>query len=174
VRASFVAGITNEALQALFERRPAPAGDMEPPPHRVEPGRVWVTRRNVFVDRIASAWLIRRFIDPRAEFKFVPARGYTPRPGELRFDMFEAEFTHEGDRCRFETLPPVRPDTDPPESSGRSSTTSTAKTQVRAGRSLRRGQPDRGRQRHLDDPARIERGAALFDDLYARFQQTPA
>ena len=67
-------------------------------------GRVWVTREGVYVDRIASAWLIRRFIDAEARFKFVPARGYAPAPGELRFDMFEAEFTHEGDRCTFEVL----------------------------------------------------------------------
>ena len=67
-------------------------------------GRTWVTRRGVFVDRIASAWLIRRFIDPAARFKFVAPEGYTPRRGELRFDMFEAEYTHEGDRCTFETL----------------------------------------------------------------------
>ena len=64
----------------------------------------WVTRSGVHVDRIGSAWLIRRFIDPGARFKFVPAKGYTPDPGELRFDMFEAEFTHEGDRCTFEVL----------------------------------------------------------------------
>jgi hypothetical protein len=67
-------------------------------------GRTWVTRTGVFVDRIGSAWLIRRFIDPEARFKFVPAKGYVPEPGELRFDMFEAEFTHEGDRCTFEVL----------------------------------------------------------------------
>ncbi|TDH59157.1 ChrB protein [Dankookia rubra] len=67
-------------------------------------GRVWVTRRGVYVDRIASAWLIRRFIDPEARFKFVPAKGYEPEPGELRFDMYEGEFTHEGDRCTFEVL----------------------------------------------------------------------
>jgi len=67
-------------------------------------GRTWVTRRGVFVDRIASAWLIKRFIDPAARFKFVTPEGYTPRKGELRFDMFEAEYTHEGDRCTFETL----------------------------------------------------------------------
>ena len=64
----------------------------------------WVTRQGVYVDRIASAWLIRRFIDPEARFKFVPAKGYSPGPGELRFDMFEAEFTHQGDRCTFEVL----------------------------------------------------------------------
>jgi hypothetical protein len=67
-------------------------------------GRVWVTRRGVFVDRIASAWLIRRFIDAAATFKFVAAEGYVPEAGELRFDMFEAEYTHEGDRCTFEAL----------------------------------------------------------------------
>ncbi len=67
-------------------------------------GRTWVTREGVHVDRIASAWLIRRFIDPAATFKFVRAKGYVPDPGELRFDMFEAEFTHEGDRCTFEVL----------------------------------------------------------------------
>src|SRR3546814_5136461 len=66
--------------------------------------RVWVTRRHVHVDRIASAWLIRRFIDPEASFKFVEGKGYVPEPDELRFDMADAEFTHEGDRCSFETL----------------------------------------------------------------------
>ena len=66
--------------------------------------RTWVTRKGIHVDRMASAWLIRRFIDPNARFKFVPAKGYQPEPGEIRFDMYEAEFTHEGDRCTFEVL----------------------------------------------------------------------
>src|SRR6185436_3607341 len=44
------------------------------------------------------------FIDPGAKLKFVPAKGYVPKPGELRFDMFDAEFTHVGDRCTFEVL----------------------------------------------------------------------
>src|SRR3546814_10037846 len=63
-----------------------------------------MTHRHVHVDRIASAWLIRRFIDPEASFKFVEGKGYVPEPDELRFDMADAEFTHEGDRCSFETL----------------------------------------------------------------------
>jgi len=67
-------------------------------------GRMWVTRKGIHVDRMGSAWLIRRFIDPGARFKFVPAKGYQPEPAELRFDMYEAEFTHEGDRCTFEVL----------------------------------------------------------------------
>ncbi len=67
-------------------------------------GKVWVTRETVQIDRIASAWLVRRFIDPAARFKFVPGRAYLPRTGEVRFDMFEGEYTHEGDRCTFEVL----------------------------------------------------------------------
>ena len=66
--------------------------------------RTWVTRKGIHVDRMGSAWLIRRFIDPGARFKFVPAKGYQPEPAELRFDMYEAEFTHEGDLCTFEVL----------------------------------------------------------------------
>lgn len=67
-------------------------------------GRTWVTRSGVHVDRIACAWLIRRFIDPEVRFKFVDGRSYAPAAGELRFDMADAEFTHEADRCSFETL----------------------------------------------------------------------
>jgi hypothetical protein len=66
--------------------------------------RTWVTRAGVHVDRIASAWLIRRFIDPEARFKFVPPSGYEPAKREIRFDMAQAEFTHEGDACTFEVL----------------------------------------------------------------------
>ncbi|MFZ5706111.1 MAG: chromate resistance protein ChrB domain-containing protein [Pseudomonadota bacterium] len=67
-------------------------------------GRTWVTRSGVHVDRIACAWLIRRFIDRDASFRFVDSRSHVPEPDELRFDMADAEFTHEGDRCSFETL----------------------------------------------------------------------
>lgn len=67
-------------------------------------GRIWVTRRDVHVDRIACSWLIRRFIDPDAIIHFVSGKGYVPKPGEVRFDMFEGEITHEGDRCSFEVL----------------------------------------------------------------------
>lgn len=64
----------------------------------------WVTRTGVHIDRIACSWLIRRFIDPQATLKFVPPKGYVPQPGELRFDMYDAEFTHVGERCSFEVL----------------------------------------------------------------------
>ena len=134
-------------------------------------GRTWVTREGVFVDRIASAWLIKRFIDREATFKFVAARGYTPLPGELRFDMYDAEYTHEGDRCTFETLlarfvldePALRAlaeivhDIDckdakfgRPEAAGLES--------ILAG--LVRAQPD--------DARRVEQGSVVLDALYAQ------
>jgi hypothetical protein len=67
-------------------------------------GKTWVTRQGIHVDRIASAWLIRGFIDPRARFKFVPGRTCDPKKGTFRFDMADGEFTHEGEDCSFETL----------------------------------------------------------------------
>lgn len=97
----------DKALTAV-EMKLAPANVRQVVASRVDRGkyraRTWVTRHGVFVDRMASAWLIRRFIDPDARFRFVDPATYRPMPGELRFDMFEGEFTHEGDRCTFETL----------------------------------------------------------------------
>ena len=72
-----------------------------------------MTRKGIHVDRIASAWLIRRFIDAAAKLKYVEAKGYLSAPGELRFDMFDAEFTHEGNLCTFEVLL-ARMETDDP------------------------------------------------------------
>jgi hypothetical protein len=67
-------------------------------------GSIWVTRKNLFVDRIACGWLIRRFMDSEAVFKFVQGPRYVPKEGELRFDMFDGEFTHEGNLCSFEVM----------------------------------------------------------------------
>ncbi len=67
-------------------------------------GATWVTRRHIKVDRLSSAWLIRRFLDPEARFVFVDPASYRHSPGELRFDMYEGEYGHEGERCTFETL----------------------------------------------------------------------
>jgi hypothetical protein len=67
-------------------------------------GLTWVTRSGVRVDRIASAWLVRRFVDPEARFRFVDAKTCGAAVGELRFDMFEGELTHEGDCCTFEVI----------------------------------------------------------------------
>jgi len=73
-------------------------------PAQVTRGRTWVTRAGVKIDRVSSAWLIRRFIDTDAHIRFVDPATYVHSTGELRFDMFDGEYTHRGDYCTFETL----------------------------------------------------------------------
>lgn len=132
-------------------------------------GRTWVTRTGVHVDRIASAWLIRRFIDREATFKFVPAKAYQPEAGELRFDMFEAEFTHEGDRCTFETLC-ARLDLDDPALRAVGEIVHDIDLKdARFGRDETAGIAgliDGIVLAHSDEEQRLARGAAILDDLY--------
>ena len=139
-------------------------------------GRTWVTRAGIQIDRIASAWLIRRFIDTSAHFKFVTERGYIPAEGEVRFDMFEAEFTHQGEDCTFEVLLRRLGLGDPalaaiaeiihdidlkddkfgrPEAAGID--------RVIAGIAIARE----------DDNERLARGNDLFDDLFEYFRRVP-
>jgi hypothetical protein len=66
-------------------------------------GRTWATRRRLWVDRVASAWLIRRFIDPHARFVWLASPADCPKDA-LGFDFDGATFTHVGDRVSFETL----------------------------------------------------------------------
>src|SRR2546425_2098115 len=65
-------------------------------------GRRWMTRRNLHIDRLASAWLIRQFIDKHPRFYFV-AESDTVESATA-FDMYGAEFTHHGEDCTFETM----------------------------------------------------------------------
>ena len=65
-------------------------------------GKTWLTRPRPEIDRVGSAWLIRRFIDPRAKFVFAAA--VPPNREILPFDMVDVEFSHHGDCCTFETL----------------------------------------------------------------------
>lgn len=66
--------------------------------------RLWVTRPRPGVDRMGSAWLIRRFIDPQARFAFAADRDALPSPDAVAFDMFGVDFSHRGESCTFETL----------------------------------------------------------------------
>jgi hypothetical protein len=66
-------------------------------------GRVWATRQHLWVDRVASAWLIRRFIDPQARFLWLVKPDDCP-PDALGFDFDGAAFTHVGPRVSFEVL----------------------------------------------------------------------
>ncbi len=66
--------------------------------------QTWVTRRNMGVDRLASAWLISRFIDPKGVILCVDIDNYHHQNTHLRFDVYPGEYTHEGENCTFETL----------------------------------------------------------------------
>ncbi len=74
---------------------------------RVDPvkyqGRVWATRKGPWIDRLASAWLIKRFIDRKARFRWIDKPKDSPR-GALGFDFDGADFTHVGNRVTFEVL----------------------------------------------------------------------
>ena len=133
-------------------------------------GATWVTRTGVKVDRISSAWLIRRFIDPAARFKFVPAKGYQPEPGELRFDMYQGEFTHEGDRCTFETLLARFGLGEPAPSGARRDRSRRGLKDEKFGRPEAPGIAsliDGLVVAYPDDAERLERGAAVFEGMYA-------
>ncbi len=92
--------------RAEGRQRPRKEATMESPRASIGSLRdqVWVTRRGVKIDRIGSAWLIRRFVDPKARLRFIDPKSEAPAAGERSFDMVGGEFTHEGDQCTFETL----------------------------------------------------------------------
>ena len=103
---------TEAALAELVKRIEALLSPDEP--HGVEGGiarlelaqyrgRTWATRRKLWIDRVASAWLIRRFIDPDARFLWLAKPSDCPKKA-LGFDFDGATFTHVGDRVSFETL----------------------------------------------------------------------
>lgn len=67
----------------------------------------WITRENVHVDRVACPWLIRKFVDPKAEFLFVPAdqvAAVAQREGATPFDVSGAELGHHGKECSFDAI----------------------------------------------------------------------
>jgi hypothetical protein len=137
-------------------------------------GATWVTRSGIHVDRMACAWLIRRFIDRDARLRFVPVKTYQHKPGELRFDMFDGEFTHEGDLCSFEVLL-------------RSFAIADAALRMLAEiihdidlKDEKFGRPEKAgvealvngiAMAHPGDEDRLARASAVFDDLYELFKR---
>ncbi len=87
-------------LSARLTTGSTPAEAVEPVNPADFTGKVWVTRPRPYVDRLASAWLIRRFIDAGAVIAYHDA----PEAGEVGFDMPEARFNHVGNLCTFETM----------------------------------------------------------------------
>lgn len=91
-----------EATQSPGEPHAAAGGIPRRDPSQYQ-GRLWATRRNLWVDRVASAWLIRRFIDPHAGFLWLANPADCPADA-LGFDFDGATFTHVGTRVSFEVL----------------------------------------------------------------------
>lgn len=149
-----------EQMLAPAPEAPAPRlGDLR--------GRLWVTRPRPHVDRLASAWFIRRFVDPDARFAFAPPEA---RPAEaIPFDMAGVELGHHGDRCTFETLLAA---------TGRRDAGLQALAEIVHEADLRDGRYPREEARGLDlairgllaalkdDEAVLAAGLTLFDGLY--------
>jgi hypothetical protein len=154
--------------------------DARAPARRGRPelvGRVWVTRHGPKIDRMASAWLIRRFVDPAARFRFIDPRRETPRADQIGYDMPGGRFSHEGDRCTFETLA-ARLGID--DGAVRAIGEIVHDVDLKDGKY---GRPEADGVRQLveglvsscaDDQKRLDRGLALFDDLYASYRGQPA
>jgi hypothetical protein len=131
--------------------------------------RRWVTRQRPGVYRMASAWLIRRFIDPAATFAF----GDRPTDTDVAFDMYSGEFSHRGDRCTFEVL------------AARFRLNGAAITKIGQivhdldMKDAKFGAPEAAavgrmveglRALHADDSTLLERGIAIFDALARSFE----
>jgi hypothetical protein len=168
------AGKEVETMIRTLEKRLRPSTSGAPRAPRKVRGKTWVTRRGLKIDRISSAWLVRRFIDADARFRFVDADQWKKRDDDIAFDMVGGDYTHEGDRCTFETI------------------VAAFDLKDRALRQIaeivhdidlkdrKYGRADAaGIQQliegliaaHPRDEQRLERGFALFDDLYRSFQK---
>ena len=161
-------------VQELLRRHAMDARDRQRT--RAVDGATWVTRRDVHVDRIASAWLIRRFIDRHPTFRFVDAKRYAHRDGELRFDMYEAEYTHVGDACTFETLMSAFVADDP---ALRELAEIVHDVDCKDAKFRRDEAPGLARMiaglaaLYVHDEERVEHGSTVFEILYAAFGGTP-
>ena len=155
-------------------RSPAPAATAESEQLSAYQKRLWITRPRPGVDRMASAWLIRRFIDRQARFGFAADRKSAPAES-VPFDMFGVEFSHQGDGCTFETLCAVFALDEP------------ALARIAAIvhdldlKDGRFGAPECGavaalieglQLAHQDDDALLEQGMTLFESLYRSFEQS--
>lgn len=168
------------ALAQLHERagggRPAPSAVAAPGSvdRAAYAGRLWVTRPRPGVDRMSSAWLIRRFVDAGARFGFAADRESMPAPDAIPFDMFGVEFSHQGESCTFETLSTVFAIQDPAVvriaeivhdldvKDGRYGATDAATV----------GTLVEGLQLATDDDdTLLERGIVLFESMYRAFAQ---
>jgi hypothetical protein len=164
--------------EALLAKTPAAMKAISKGGEKIMPekfrSRTWVTRPRPGVDRMSSAWLIRRFIDPEAKFVFAEMPGDVP--SGVPFDMFGVLFSHEGNFCTFETL--LR----------RFAIGGQALTRIgeivhaldlrderfEAPEAIAVGRLVEGlRQIHTDDHRLLEKGMEIFEALYRSLTNTP-
>ena len=164
--AGLIARIERDTRKDTTMKAASRSATIDPVAYR---GKTWLTRPRPGVDRMSSAWLIRRFIDPDASFVFGdPAKA----PEAIPFDTFEAEFGHHGGHCTFETLCSrfgvtdeavqwigrIVHDLDLKESAFNEPDAATVGRMVEG---LRRV--------HVDDQALLGQGIATFEALYQSF-----
>ncbi len=102
VAIDFFGSPLRDQVERLLKEPSPPSPNGETASRREYQKKVWVTRPRPGVDRVTSAWLIRKFIDPKARFAFAPE---AEKPsGAVPFDMYEGGFGHRGEDCTFETL----------------------------------------------------------------------
>lgn len=159
------------ALEARLQPAKKPAPGLRGDSRAALVGKTWVTRKGVHVDRIASAWLVRRFVDPAARFRFVDSREPAVA-GEIRFDMVDGDFTHRGEHCTFEDLV---------SHLGLRDAALLEVAEIVHDIDLKDGKFARSEASGLEqlvvgicraqagDEARFERGFELFDDLYRAY-----
>jgi hypothetical protein len=136
---------------------------------------LYCTRPNIHVDRCASAWLIKRFIDPSAAFLFLAEN--EPRGEAIPFDMHGVEWGHHGNRCTFEVITDIHDIDDPAILQigriihGADITADADETLESAGIDL----VFRGlRLVSANDDETLERGYVIMDALYAAIQKDPS
>lgn len=176
----FFAGAGRDRVIALIERLSTAAGaaaERSPGDGGTAPeyrDRLWVTRPRPGVDRMASAWLVRRFIDRQARFAFAADRAAAPAEA-LPFDMFGVEYTHHGDDCTFETLcrrfglrdaavsriGELVHDLDLKDDKFGAPDAATVGAMI-----------DGLQLTHADDHDLLERGMAMFESLYRSFERS--
>ena len=151
---------------------PGEAAEARVPPATVAAyrGKRWVTRPRPHVDRLACAWLIRRFINPGAQIRYATA----PEPEEVAFDMRGAQFGHRGNLCTFETMVKAFGLDDP---GLRAIAEIVHEIDLRDGRYTRPEVPGvdailKGWVTYTD-AERETPGIALFDGLHAALSQVP-
>lgn len=169
-----VIALVRQVEERLSGRQPAamsgPSGDAPRSYH----ARLWVTRPRPGVDRMASAWLIRRFIDPDARFAFAADRNAVPADA-TPFDMFGVEFTHQGEGCTFETLCTVFGIQDQAVArlAGIVHDLDLKDGRFGAPEAATVAQVIEGLQlAHADDEMLLTQGMVLFDSLYRAFEQS--